>query len=72
MMEPVLVGVGVDPGVAVYAQEFGTFLYFAMVFQMQFDCYREYLNATNQSKIVTVIVATTTPFHILLSYLMID
>ena len=40
MCYPALVMVGVDPEVASYAQSFSMFLYFAMGFHMQFDCYR--------------------------------
>ena len=47
MCFPALVAVGVEPEVANYAQSFSLFLYFAMGFHMQFDCYRQYLNATN-------------------------
>lgn len=68
MCEPALVAVGVDPDVASYAQNFSLYLYFAMGFHMQFDCYRQYLNATNQSKVVQYAVSSTLFTHFVVCY----
>ena len=38
--------------VASYAYSFTWVLYFAVGFNMQFDCYRQYLNSTGRSSIV--------------------
>ena len=43
---------GVEAEVAGFAQEYAFYLYLAMGFHMQFDCYRQYLNATGRSKVI--------------------
>lgn len=65
-----MTAVGIDPEVASFAQYYSFFQYFAMVSHMQFDCYRQYLNATNQSKIVQIVVTCSSPFHILFCYIL--
>ena len=40
-----------------------------MGFHMQFDCYRQYLNATNQSKVIQYAVSCALFFHIGICYL---
>ena len=42
----ILIFCGVDAEVASYAYQYGIFLFLAMIMHMQFDCYRNYLNAT--------------------------
>ena len=65
-----LCSLGIDAEVASYAHKFGFYLYFAIGFHMQFDCYRQYLNATNNSRVVQYAVSSTLLFHVLLCYLL--
>ena len=65
---PAMVAIGVDPEVASYASSFSLWLYFAMGFHMQFDCYRQYLNAMNQSKVVQYAVSSTLVIHLIVCY----
>ncbi len=48
----ILVKLGIEPEVAKHAHDFGLFLFLAMGFHMQFDCYKQYLNGTEQSRVV--------------------
>ena len=41
-----------------------------MGFHMQFDCYRQYLNATNQSKVIQYAVTSALFFHIFICYVL--
>ena len=41
-----------------------------MGFHMQFDCYRQYLNATNQSKVVQYAVSSTLLIHFVLCHIL--
>lgn len=53
-----------------YANDFGLYLFLAMGFHMQFDCYKQYLNGTNQSRIVQFAVSSTILIHLALCYTM--
>ena len=53
------------------AQKFGIFLFIAIGFHLQFDCYRHYLNSTNQSRIVQYAVSSTILVHLALCYLLV-
>lgn len=46
MCYPILVAMGFEPEIAGYAQQYSFMIYIALGFHMQFDCYRQYLNAT--------------------------
>ena len=56
---PILTSLGIDSEVAGHAARFSFFLFIAICFHMQFDCYRQYLNATNNSKVVQYAVSST-------------
>ena len=64
-----MVGLGIDHEVALHAHEFGFWLFLAMGFHMQFDCYKQYLNGTNQSKIVQYAVMSTLMIHLFMCYI---
>ena len=68
----IMVMCGIDSEVASYAYQFGIFLFLAMCIHMQFDCYRSYLNATGQSKILQFITASTLLVHVALCYFLIQ
>ena len=65
----ILVWAGIDVEVAANAQKFGIFLFIAIGFHLQFDCYRHYLNSTNQSQIVQYAVTSTIFVHLALCYI---
>jgi len=67
---PVLRAMGILPEVAWPAAQYGFFLFIAMVLYCQFDCYRGYLNAVGQTKVLQYAVSSTILFHLLLCYLL--
>ena len=48
----ILVSFGVEDEVADYAWQYGIFLFFAIAFHCQFDCYRCFLNSVGQTKVL--------------------
>ena len=64
----ILVGAGIEEEVAANAQKFGIIFFIAIGVHMQFDCYRHYLNSTNQSRIVQYAVSSTILVHLALCY----
>lgn len=66
----ILVAAGIDREVAENAHEFGFYLFLAMGFHMQFDCYKQYLNGTNQSRIVQYAVSSTILVHLCMCYVL--
>lgn len=62
---------GFDEQVAENCHNFGLTLFFAMGFHMQFDCYKQYLNGTDQSRVVQYAVSGTISIHFILCYLMV-
>ena len=65
----ILVLVGIDPEIAYYAQIFSLFFFVATSLHMQFDCYRQYLNSTGQSRIVQYAVSSTLLLHLVFNFL---
>ena len=63
---------GIDEEVAHYAHIYTLLLYPAMFFHVQFDTYRQYLNATEQPSIVLYAFSTTTVLHVFLCHLFIN
>ena len=67
---PILIYLGVEEPVAMYTAQYGFFLFLAMTFHCQFDCYRNFLNSVGQSKILQYAVSSTIFIHIVLCYLL--
>ena len=61
----VLVFCGFDPEAAMYAQKYSIFMFIALFFHSQFDCYRQYLTATGLARVVQYATMSTLPFHLL-------
>ena len=64
-----MITLGVSEAVAGYGYEYAFIMYFSMGFHSQFDCYRQYLNSTNQSRVVKYTVLVTLIFHLCALYL---
>lgn len=61
---------GVDQTVASHAYNFALILYLAIGFNMQFDCYRQYLNSTNQSRVVQFTSMASLVLHLVWLHLL--
>ena len=55
---------------ASHAFNFAWVLYFAIGFNMQFDCYRQYLNSTDQSRVVQFTNMTSLVLHLVWLHLL--
>lgn len=58
--------IGVNPAVIKHAYLYALLYYISCGFQTQFDCYRQYLNSTNQSFVVKYAVIFSFAVHVVL------
>ena len=70
--EDLLLYFEIEEEVAENAQKFTIYMIPAMFFHMQFDCYRQYLNATQQSKVVLFAFLTTILLHFYWCHMLIN
>ena len=69
-LHPFLMSLGVEEEVADYARIYGAFLFIAVSFHYQFDCYRLYLNSVGETKVLSFVCLFTSIIHIFACYIL--
>ena len=65
---PILLKLGVKEEVAWYTSQYGFFLFLAMTFHCQFDCYRNFFNSIGLSRVLQYGLTVSILLHVMLCY----